>query len=160
MVPHACFLAARARKNKTKMPWLVLVRARTAVKILLRYSTGKIKSNPLEPHFQTWATMSRCLERTKSAVALPHCILEHLRVHRRVVHFGITSVEEVVAERRNVILLYKKNTQLEVLPVVHLCKKSAKWHFFLWAMQHLQVVHFFSEEILYVPYPRTYNASI
>ena len=26
---------------------------------------------------------------------------------------------------------YKKNTQVEVLPVVDLCKKSAKWHFFV-----------------------------
>ena len=60
-------------EKQKKMPSLVLVHARAAVKILLRYSTGKIKSNPLEPHFQTLATMSRCLEPTKTAVALPHC---------------------------------------------------------------------------------------
>ena len=48
----ACFLAARTRKKKRKKPLLRLVRARTAVKILLRCRTGKIKSNPLEPHFQ------------------------------------------------------------------------------------------------------------
>ena len=58
-------------KKIKKMTWLVLVRARTAVKILLRYSTEKIQSNPME-HFQTSVTMSRCLERTKTAVALPH----------------------------------------------------------------------------------------
>ena len=29
--------------------------------------------------------------------------LEHLRVHRRVVHFGVKTVAEVVAERRNVV---------------------------------------------------------
>ena len=67
-------LAARTRRETKKNSRLVLVlRARTAVKIFLGYSTGEIKSNPLEPHFQTPATMSRCLERTKTAVALPHC---------------------------------------------------------------------------------------
>ena len=33
----------------------------------------KNRSNDLEPHFQTWATKSRCLEDTKTAVALPRC---------------------------------------------------------------------------------------
>ena len=42
-------------------------------KNILGYSTGKIKSNPLEPHFQTSATMSRYVGRTKTTVALPHC---------------------------------------------------------------------------------------
>ena len=71
---HAClFLDAQPPPQKKKKLRLVLVRARTAVKILFRYSAGKIKSNPLEPHCQTSATMSRCLQRTKTAVALPHC---------------------------------------------------------------------------------------
>ena len=67
------FLCCTNPKKQKKMSRLVLVRARTAVKILLRYSTGKIKSNPLEPHFKTSASMSRCLEGTKTAVAMPHC---------------------------------------------------------------------------------------
>ena len=44
-------------------------------------------------------------------------------IHRREVHFGIKSVAEVMAERRNVV---QENAQVEVLPVVDLCKKSAK----------------------------------
>ena len=52
IVPHACFLL-HDPKETTEMRRLVLVRARTVVKILLRYSTGKIKSYPMEPLFQT-----------------------------------------------------------------------------------------------------------
>ena len=47
-------------KKKRKKTRLVPVRARTAVKYysgVLRYRTGKIKSNPLEPHFETLATI-------------------------------------------------------------------------------------------------------
>ena len=47
------FLAARTRKQKKKTPRLVLAPARTAAKLLLRYCTGEIESNPLEPRFQT-----------------------------------------------------------------------------------------------------------
>ena len=47
--------------------------------------------------------------------------LEHLGVHREVVHFGIKRVAEVVAERQNVV--QEKYTDIEVLPVVDLCKK-------------------------------------
>ena len=32
--------------------------------------------------------------------------------------------------------MYKKNAQVEVLPALDLCKNSAKWLFFLWAVQH------------------------
>ena len=35
--------------------------------------TRKNKSNDLEPNFPTSDTKSRCLENTKTAVALPHC---------------------------------------------------------------------------------------
>ena len=61
-------------KNRKKMPRLALVRTcfSTAVKLLLRYRTGKIKSNTLEPHFETSVTMSQSLEVTKTAVASPH----------------------------------------------------------------------------------------
>ena len=52
---------------------LVLVPARTAVNLQLRYSTGKVIANPLEQHFETSATMSRSSEGTKTAVAWPHC---------------------------------------------------------------------------------------
>ena len=53
MVPYACLLLQpeKIRKN----PRVVLVPARTAVKLLLRCSTGKIKSNSLEPHYQTFS---------------------------------------------------------------------------------------------------------
>ena len=98
MVPHASFFLHEPEKKK-KIPLLVLVPVRTALKVLLRYCTGKIKSNPLEPHFQTSATKSRCLVRTKAAVALP----QHLRVHGRVVHFRIKSVTGVMAQWWNVI---------------------------------------------------------
>ena len=43
------------------------------------------------------------------------------------VQFWIKSVAEVVAERWNVV---QENTQVEVLPVVDLRKKSARRHFF------------------------------
>ena len=105
MVLHARFLQNEPEK-RTKLPRLVLAPARTAVKILLRKNTGKFKSNPLEPHFPTSATMSRCLERTKTAVALPHC--------------GESLWQSDGTS-------YKKNT---LLPVVDLCKKSVKRHFF------------------------------
>ena len=67
------FLVARTRKKKHTHTRLILVPARTGVKILLKYSTGKIKSNPLEPQFETSATMSQSLDGTKTAVTLPHC---------------------------------------------------------------------------------------
>ena len=70
MVPNAYFLLHEPEKKKNT------TRARTcsysSKKLLLSHGTGKIKSNHLEPHFQTSTTMSRCLERTKTAVALPH----------------------------------------------------------------------------------------
>ena len=43
-----------------------------AVKKMLGHNTRKNKSN-LEPHFPSSATKSRCLEDTKTAVALPQC---------------------------------------------------------------------------------------
>ena len=42
-------------------------------KKVLGHSTRQNISNDLEPHFPTSATKSRCLEETKTAVALPHC---------------------------------------------------------------------------------------
>ena len=72
MVPHACFLLHEPEKKTKKISRLVLVRARTAVKMLLEYSTQNMKSNPLEPHFGTSATMSQSLDSTKTVVALPH----------------------------------------------------------------------------------------
>ena len=72
MVPYACVL--HEPEKTQKLPRLVLVPARTAVKLLLKYSTANMKSIPLEPHFETSATMSRSLEGTKTAAALPHCI--------------------------------------------------------------------------------------
>ena len=63
-------------------------------KKLFGYTTGKIKSNPLEPHFETSATMSQSLDGTKTAVALPHysCSENTKIAHRRVVHFRIRGV--------------------------------------------------------------------
>ena len=67
------FLGCTNPKKQNKNSRLVIVRARTALKILLRYRTGKIKANPLQPHFETSATMSQSLEGTKTAVGLSHC---------------------------------------------------------------------------------------
>ena len=61
------------KKQKTKISGLVLEPARTAVKLLLGYSMGKIISNTLEPYLETLATMSQYFDGTKTAVALPHC---------------------------------------------------------------------------------------
>ena len=134
MVPHARFLAARTRKKKkmlrlvlVRMLRLVLVRGRTAVKISLRYSTGKIKSNPPEPHFQTSATMSRCLEHTKTAVALPHCSES---TEESIAGWCIFGSKVWLKLLQSDGMSYKKNTQVEMLPVVDLCKKSAKRHSF------------------------------
>ena len=76
MVPHALVCWLNEPEKTKKMPRLVLVRARTAVKISLRYkySTGKIKSNPLEPHFQTSATMSRC-KSPRKLLSLCHTVV-------------------------------------------------------------------------------------
>ena len=60
-------------KTTQNIPRLVLLPARQLNKLLLGYRTGKIKSNPLEPHFETSATMSQSLDGTKTAVAVPHC---------------------------------------------------------------------------------------
>ena len=74
IVPYACFLLHDPEKQKyTTTRTRTLGPDRTAAKLLLRYSTGKIKSNPPEPHFQTSATMSWCMEGAITAVALPHC---------------------------------------------------------------------------------------
>ena len=72
MVPHCLFLATRTQKDK-KTTCTCIIRSRTTVKILLGYSTGTIKSSPLEPRFQTSAIMSRCLERPRNCCRLPHC---------------------------------------------------------------------------------------
>ena len=73
------FLAARTRKknkkNNDSYSYLLVQQANYYLEVL-RYITRKIKSNPLEPHFETSATMSRCLERTKTSIALPHCCSE------------------------------------------------------------------------------------
>ena len=71
------FLTARTRKKKkTRLvhvcTCLYSIPACTAVKLLLSYGTKKIKSNPLELHFKTSATLSRSSEGTKTAVTLPH----------------------------------------------------------------------------------------
>ena len=47
--------------------------------------------------------MSRSLEGTKTAVALPHCSESTGESNRRVVRFWIDGVAGVVAELRNVV---------------------------------------------------------
>ena len=86
------FLAARSRTLTCSY----------SSKILLQHSTGNIESNPLEPHFQTSATMSLSLEGTKTAVALPHCS-ESTKDHRRVVDSGIDGEAGVMAELRTIV---------------------------------------------------------
>ena len=72
MIWHHMLVSCCTNPTKNTHTQLVLVPARTAVKLWLKYGTGKIKPNLLEPHFQSSATTSRSLERTKTAVALSH----------------------------------------------------------------------------------------
>ena len=123
MVPHASFFVRKPEKTKIN----TTTRVRTALKLLLTYCTRKIKSNPLEPHFQTSATMSRCLERTKTAVALPHCS----ESTRDSITGWWTFLLEVTPELwRNYGTSYGKKTEVEVIPVVDLFVKSAFQTFF------------------------------
>ena len=105
---------------------LVLAPARTAVKLLLGYSTGKIKSNPLEPHFETWATMSQSLEDTKTVVALPHCCSESTQDSPGGAFSDQRCGWSYGRMKECHVNMYEKSTKVEVLPVVDLCKKSAK----------------------------------
>ena len=108
---------------------LVLVPTRTAAQLLLRYgaSTGKIKSNPLESHFGKSATMSRSLEGTKPAVAMPHCSGS---TYDSIAGWCIFGSEVWLELWQNDVMSYMKNTQVEVVPVADLFKESAKYHFF------------------------------
>ena len=109
--------------KQKKTPRVVLVPARTAVKLLLGYGTGKIKSNPLQPHFENSATMSRSLDGTKTAVALAHCSES---TKASIAGWCIFGSEMWLALWQHDGMSYKKNTQVEVLPVVDLCTKSTK----------------------------------
>ena len=89
------------KTERKKTSRLVHVRARTEVKILLRYSTGK--SNPtLRDHISNFSDNVAVFRAHESCCRIATLQLEHVRVDRRVVYFGIRSVAEVVAERRNV----------------------------------------------------------
>ena len=64
------------RKNvhsKLERTFILALIIATAVKNNLGHSTRKRISNDLEPHFRTSATLSGCLQVTKTAAALPHC---------------------------------------------------------------------------------------
>ena len=140
-----CFLPHEPEKNKKKCP----TRTHTcayAVKLLLRYSTGKIKSNPLGPHFETSATMSQSVAGTKTAAALPHCCSESAleSIAGRCV-FGSAVWLELW---HNYGMSYKKNTEVEVLPVTDLFKESAKYHFFVGGATQVDV----EEYLPYIPF--------
>ena len=77
--------------------------------------------------------LSRCLEHTKNAVASPHC---RESTYESIAGWCISGPKVCLNLWQNDAVSYKKNTQVEVLPVVDLCKKSATLHFFLWAVQH------------------------
>ena len=71
--------------------------------------------------------MSRCLERTKTAVALPHCSES---TEESIAGWCIFGSKVWLKLLQSDGMSYKKNTQVEMLPVVDLCKKSAKRHSF------------------------------
>ena len=128
IVPYACFLLHDPEKQKyTTTRTRTLGPDRTAAKLLLRYSTGKIKSNPPEPHFQTSATMSWCMEGAITAVALPHCSESTKESIAGWWTFGIETRLELWLNYRT---SYVKKTEVEVLPVVDLSAESAFSFFF------------------------------
>ena len=88
----------------------------------LGHSTRKNKSNYLEPHFPTSATKSRSLEDTKTAVALPHCS-ESTR--DSIAGWWTFRLDMTPELWRNYGTSYVKKTEVEVLPVVDLSRKSA-----------------------------------
>ena len=107
--------------NLKKRTRHVLVPARTTEKLLLGWSTGKIKSNPLEPHLETSATTSQSLDGTETAVALPH-YSENTTSPSPGVAFSDQRCGwsyGTMTGCRTIII----HTAVEVLPVADLCKK-------------------------------------
>ena len=98
-----------------------------AVKKHLATVREKNKSNNLEPHFPTWATKSRSLEDTKTAVALPHCSGS---TKDSIAGWWTFWLEVTPELWRNYGTSYVKKTEVEVLPVVDLSAKSAFQFFF------------------------------
>ena len=105
-----------SKKKKTR---LVLVPARTAVNFSLRYRTGKVKSHPLEPHFQTSATMSRSLEGTETPAALPQC---SENTKESIAGWCVFESTVRLELWQSYGMPYKKIPEVEVLPVVDLFK--------------------------------------
>ena len=72
MLVSCCTNAKKKNTTRTRTcSYSYVLVQRHDAEMLIRCSTGKIKSNHLGPNVHTSATMSRCLERTKTAVALP-----------------------------------------------------------------------------------------
>ena len=98
------------------------------MKQMLGHSTRNNKSNDLEPHFPTSETKSRCVEDTKTAVALPHCSESTKESIAGWWTFGIETRLELWLNYRT---SYVKKTEVEVLPVVDLSAESAFSFFFV-----------------------------
>ena len=93
-----------------------------AVKKYFGHSTTKNKSNDLKPHFPTSATKSRCLEDTKTAVALPHC---SENTKESIAGWWTFGLEVRLELWRNCRTSYVKKTEVHVLSVVDLFAESA-----------------------------------
>jgi len=119
-----CCTSPKKKKKTSRLARLVFVRARTAVKILLGYMrTGKIKSNALKPHLQTSATMSRCFELKKTAVALPLCSES---TQQSIAGWCIFETKVLLKFWQSDGVSYTKNTRVEVLPIVDLLRKKRR----------------------------------
>ena len=97
----------------------------TAVTNILDYSTRGSKFERPEPHFQLSATTSALTEGTETAVALPQsreCTKEPISAlpnYASKEKFGATTVEQ------NCGMSYRKNGDVEVVPVADLIARSA-----------------------------------
>ena len=123
-----CFSAVELQKNVKSYEIVrkMLLRTTTAhrwrsSKKILGHCTRKNKSNHLEPHFPTSATKSRCLEDTKTAVALPHCSES---IKESIVGWWTFGLEVRLELWRNYGTSYVKKKEVEVLPVVDLSAES------------------------------------
>ena len=91
------------------------------------------KSNDLEPHFQTSATLSRWLEVTKTAAVLPHCSESTKEPIAGWRTLGLAVRLEFRAELRDIV---PKNRVMVLPGFDFLAGKGPKNDFILWALQH------------------------
>ena len=114
-----CFSAVELQKNVKSYEIVrkMLLRTTTAhrwrsSKKILGHCTRKNKSNHLEPHFPTSATKSRCLEDTKTAVALPHCSES---IKESIVGWWTFGLEVRLDLCQKYGMSYTKKTEVEVI---------------------------------------------